>query len=141
MFTKKERIAAKLDIVNNVFVSLLTLLEESYLHATTLWPKNGFIAGTAPGYNKIGNYRLDTINVKIFADPENNNGRVRFNIWTKTYGRAFKQSRQLILLLNQTVYNKIYFDLLYPDLEHTLMCHDFDEGYVMGMLDVRFTIQ
>ena len=129
---KKEQAQVKRDTISMVMEAVFSLLHESQLHGSKLWPKNGFISG------HITNDKLDiiTVNVRILDDCDYK--KVRFNIWGKER-RVLKQRRQLVLIFDQALYGGIYFYPEYPEYINELCCHYHDDC-IMDMLDFKFTI-
>ena len=140
-FTKKEQTVLKQGKISYVMSVIMHLLEDSSLRESKLWPKNGFAAGSYPSINKNGNYKMDTINIKLFANHDTDLGSIRFNIWAKNYRRGYKLYYALLLLFDQTINDKVLFYCAYSDLYHKMLSHHHNDGSVMGMLDFKFTIQ
>lgn len=131
----------KADIVQRVVAATMHLIHDSDLQNTPLWPKNGFKVGSFPEKNKLGNYKADTICAKVLMQMESSYYWIRFNLWCTTYGRGLKQQQQLILIFDQAVSENLYFFIENLDYYENKMSAHFNDYGIMGMLDVRFTIQ
>jgi len=130
----------KADLVRRVINATMTILYESSLYGSSLWPKYGISVGAYPPLNRLGNHKMDCVCVGVRIDRDSSWQAIRFNIWGKTYGRAFKQYRQLFLLFDKAIHDAIFFEPVYPEITDRMPAHFHDES-VMGMLSFKFTIQ
>lgn len=130
---KRDIAEARRDIISRVTSAVLRALYDSQLHGSSLWPKNGFIAG---GYR--GDEKIDTITIGINVIHENPHHYLRFNIWGKER-RVLKQRLQLVLILDCYLSDVIYFTLQYPEFADQISAH-YHDGFIMDMLDFKFTI-
>ena len=106
----EKQIAAqnKRDLISRVISAALTLLHESNMYGTVLWPKQGFVLG-----HGIGQPNNDTwyLGVNVFGIDQNPIiGRLGFNIHTRGKKRISNQIEQINLVLDQAFCEGIFFE-------------------------------
>lgn len=137
--TKKELSAIRLGVINRVFSAVMHILEDSNIYGTDLWPVNGFKAGSFPDLDENGNYKNDTINIKVIAQTEPHMYKVRFNNWNTSKQRIVDQTNQMLLIFGDAVYDNIHFTMQYPEQENDLWLTRNDTQ-LCGYLDYNFRI-
>lgn len=131
----ENQIAAQLkkDTISRVYSAILHLLEESVLHESKLWPKNGFV----PGYFNKG--VLDVITVGIRIEDEYDIKNIRLNNYCKSESRAKKQHTIIVNVLQDSFYDGIHITPFYPEHIDKFVAHYHDD-FVMDMITFQFTI-
>lgn len=93
----------KQDTVSSIYETALSIIEESRLYGSNLWPKNGFMSGWQQPD------KLDTIGLVISVSFDPPYKLLQLNIWAKSEARARKQNYELSLIFDQAYKNGYTF--------------------------------